>query len=263
MNTEETLDFSIAGMDATEDAAPAPITDPWLSRRGCGFGASDVPVLLAAMSIAPLDLLPKYAQARAKVTNRTHGVARIFAEKAGLVAPLASGPAAAQGTRHEERLLLTWQTLLTRRQWYGQHERLLVPGTLALASAAPREWYPLVDRHCPALTCTPDAWMRDALDGLVKVEAKCTTRETREARWSWRVQVQAQLAVSGADSGVIVCGDGWAASWRSENAEGPSGPIRSWPVLRDDAEIARIRAAVSEGWAIVERLKAAKVEKAA
>lgn len=258
MSADE-ISFELDAMTPRAEDYEQPATatgDDWLERRGYGFGGSDLPALFVALGIQDGTDAPDYITNRARITNRTRGVARIFAEKAGLLAPLKVGAAANKGTAREEELLLHWQQLLTRRQWYGPHERLLVPSSLGLARHAPKRWYPLVDRHCPRLTDTPDSWICDALDGLHVVQAKCSATEKRDLPWWWALQVQGEIAVQAADGGLLVCGEFWSA-WH-----GNDGPVRSWPVERNDNEIARIRAAVSEGWAIVERLKAAKVEAA-
>lgn len=252
---DETLDFTPDGMTPkAEDyeqpeSAPA---DDWLERRGYGFGCSDLPALFVALGIESGDDAPKYITDKAKVTNRTHGVARIFCEKAGLVKPLAVGAAAMKGTLRERELLEHWRTLLSHRQFYGKHERLYAPATLGFADDAPKRWYPLVDRHCPSLTDTPDSWIRDAFDGLHVVQAKCSASEKAQLPWWWALQVQGEIAVQAADAGVLVCGEFWA-HW-----SGNDGPVRSWPVERSEPAIARIRAATREGWEIVERLKAEK-----
>jgi hypothetical protein len=62
--------------------------------------------------------------------------------------------------------------------------------------------------------------------------------------------VQAQLAVSGADYGLLVCGEMWSA-WH-----GNDGRVRVWLVERDEAQIDAIRAAVRDGWAAVEAARA-------
>jgi hypothetical protein len=250
--SDQALDMSIDAMTpAAEDyeEAPAPSTDPWLERRGYGFGCSDLPALFVALGIEKGDDAPKYITDRAAITNRTRGVARLFCEKAGLLAPLKVGAAANKGTAREEELLRTWATLLTRRQYYGEHERLLVSSSLGLARHAPKRWYPLVDRHCPRLTDTPDAWIEDAIGGLHVIQAKCSASEKRDLPWWWALQVQGEIGVQAADGGILVCGEMWAA-WH-----GNDGPVRSWPIERDERVIARIRAAVEEGWEIVTKLR--------
>jgi hypothetical protein len=252
--SHEVIDAQLAEDEAYVTQTTQP--DPWLERRGYGFGCSDLPALFVALGIESGEGAPDYITDRARTTNRTRGVARIFAEKAGVVAPLKVGPAALKGTKRETELLRHWQTLLRRRVYYGPHEALYVPGSLGLAEHAPKRWYPLVDRHCPRLTDTPDSWILDALDGMHVVQAKCSATEKPTLPWWWALQVQGEVAVQAADGGVLVCGEMWSA-WH-----GNDGPVRSWPVERCEASIARIRAAVAEGWSIVERLRAARTEAA-
>jgi hypothetical protein len=69
-------------------------------------------------------------------------------------------------------------------------------------------------------------------------------------RWYWRLQVQAQLAVTACEFAVLVLGEFWAATdWREP------GPVRAWVIERDEDEIARVRAWVEEGWQRVEALR--------
>jgi len=240
----ETLDAQLA---ATEPVA-AP-TDPWLQRRALGFGASDVPSLLVAMGKRDISAAPKYIADRARATNRTRGHVRIIAEKAGIVEPLKVGTAAEKGTARERELLETWRTMLTRGVYYDDCESLIVPGSVRHADVGMRCAMPWLDRHEPRLTATLDGWACDVLDQELAIELKCSASERRELPWYWADQLQAQLAVTGAEWGVLVCGEMWSA-WH-----GNDGPIRVWPVYRDERAIAEIRMSVCDGWTEVEALK--------
>lgn len=218
--------------------APA---DPWLQRRGLGWGASDMPLVLVALGRAPAEQLPSYLRPDVAVTNRTHGAPRCIAQKAGLIAPRKRGSAADAGTKREPELL---------RAWSRTPEAADV-GAITHASTVPREWMPLIDRHCAALSCTPDGWARDALGSLVALECKCSVHPYRDLKWHHEVQVQAQLAVMGASWGLVIEGPGWAADFAGD------GPPKTYgPIERDDAVIAELRSAAREAWAWVERLKA-------
>jgi len=218
----------------------------WHGRRAHGFGASDVPALLLAFGSAGYDNPPKYLADKARTTNRTFGLPRLIAEKAGLIDPKEVGQAAARGTARERELLDQWRELLEHRQFYCDEEMLIVPETICHASDVPQEWFPLVDRECPSLTCTPDAWCRDVVGRLVGVELKCSASERRELpRWWWH-QKQAQFCPTAESWGLVVCGEKWSA-WH-----GDDGPVRSWPVQRDESAIAIIRDACVRGWKLVE-----------
>ena len=250
--------YAIAALDtppAPEAYAQPAETDPWLQRRALGWGASDVGVLLAALGRRPLDWLPSYLQADAKTTNRTHGQPRIIAQKAGLIEPRKRGSAAAQGTAREAELLETWRGLARRGQ-AGPVAAEIDHNTAEHASLMPREVLPLVDRHCPQLSATPDAWARCRLFGSLGVlECKCSVRAYTAVPAIHVVQVQTQIAVMGAEWGCVIEGAGWSAEWTGGN-----GPVRTWGdgdglIVRDDALIAEVREAAEAGWALVERLR--------
>ncbi len=244
-----TVDGQLA--EAAEAAVVSPPTDPWLARRALGFGASDMPALLLALGAVPVGVYsPKYIADRAKTTRNTFGLPRIIAEKAGLVEPKAAGTAAGVGSRRERELLAAWRDLLARRCYYDEAvESLLLAETVTHADTVLRCCWPMVDRHAPVLTATLDAWCRDGIDSDVVVELKCSATPRPEMPWHWRAQVIAQLAVTGADYGVLVCGEEWAA-WH-----GNSGMIRAWRVERDDVEIEAVRKAARLGWSMVEEAR--------
>jgi predicted phage-related endonuclease len=232
--------------------------EAWLSRRALGFGASDVPVLLIAAGLRSGDDAPKYITERTRHVVVGGGIegpelaVRLYAEKAGIVRPLKAGRAAAIGTKRERELLAAWRERLEHGQFYCDEERQIITSSVRHADVAMRCAMPWVDRHCPRLVATLDGWAEDILDDEVVLECKCTASERRELPWIWEVQVQAQLAVSGGAWGLVICGELWAAEW----VDVP-GPIRAWPVQRDEKVIADIRGAVERGWLEVERLRAA------
>jgi hypothetical protein len=248
--------YGIAALDEPPAAElVAPPADEWLQRRALGFGASDAPVLLAALGRRPIETLPEYLRADAKATNRTHGQPRIIAQKAGLVEPRKRGSAAARGTEREVELLETWREL-ARRGEAGPVARCIDPDSVMHSSRLPRAWWPLPDRHCPRLLASLDAWGTDSLLGAdVVIECKCSVRAYTGARWDYVVQLHAQMAVTGAELGAVIEGSGWAAEWT-----GGGGPVRTWGggdglIVRNDALVSEIREAVEEGWQRVERLR--------
>lgn len=93
----------------------------------------------------------------------------------------------------------------------------------------------------PRLSATPDAWYFDESGELVIVETKVTAqRPWGGPPLDYQLQVQAQLAVTGAAHGTLVVLHGGTA-------------LRMYPVPRHDGAIARIRCAVGEFWGYVER----------
>lgn len=241
----EGLDFSL---DAMSEPLPPPASvpgDPWLQRRSLGFGASDMPALLVALGLVSQPA-PKYVTDRAKKTNRTKGYPRIIAEKAGLVETQGVGPAARRGTARERELLEQWRLRLLHGTATNEAERLIDPHRVRHADVAMRCAMPWVDRHCPMLTATLDAWADDVMGDEVAIELKCSASERTELTWWWQTQVLCQLAVTGAPYGLLVCGEQWAA-WH-----GNDGPIRCWVIERDEVAITALREAARRGWQMVE-----------
>lgn len=210
----------------------------WLERRRRSVGASEIGALWIALGRATEEQAasaPKYLQDNARTLLRV---------KAGVLKGRSAGRVAARGQAVERRILAAWLG--------DEGARCAVRSQVASATHAdhvPRCWMPLVDRDCPRLTATPDAWGVDVLGDDVVIEIKSTARECRQAPWYWLLQVQAQLAVTGASWGALVIGEWWAADWREP------GPITAYEVQRDDALIADIRASVGEAWRLIESLQ--------
>lgn len=240
----ETVDAQLT--EALDEISP----DPWLERRKLSFGCSDVPALLFTLGLRTD--VPSYIRERAKLVRTRKGlVPHLFAEKAGLAKARKAGASAARGLERESAVLDAWRMLLDRENYYTPAEEEIEASSITAASLTPREWLPLVDRHCPPLAGTPDAWARLHCGCLVNVQVKCSAGPKRALPQIWRDQVQAEMAVTGAPYSALVCGEEWAA-WH-----GNDGPIRVWFVERDEEVIAEIRAAAKRGWREVERLRAA------
>jgi hypothetical protein len=218
--------------------ASQPVAPPtgWHGRRLLTFGASEVPALLIALGMEQADdATPGYVLELAE---------RLIDIKAGLRKPRKAGAAADRGSAAETQVVESWNAG-ARGTWPAiQH-----------ASAVPREWLPLVDRHAPHLSCTPDAWCRIGGE-LINVQIKTDVRGGRQhpdREWCW--QVQAECAVTGAGGSILLYAPGWA-SWRQSDR----GALVGWVVERDDAIIERIREATTVGWQRVETLKATAAE---
>ncbi len=234
----EPADVGSFGVEEMEREAravkPVAELDPWLERRGLHFGASEIAALMIALGRREAIGVPKYMAENAR---------KLLAVKAGLRRPSKVGRAAREGTRSERALVDTFAR--------GECDVRQMLVSVTHADAAPRSFWPLVDRHCPRLSCTPDGWCRDVAGCDVLLEAKCTTSPLAAPHWYWTIQVQAGLAVSSCEWGVIVIGDEWAADWKQP------GRVHAHVVERDEALIAEIRGAVVEGWQRVEALRCA------
>ena len=223
-------------MEAEARAAHVTVPlDPWLERRLLGFGASEIGALLLALgraTDAERATAPAYMLAEA---------GRIFRRKAGHTRGGKAGLAAERGAEAERPILAAWSCPIRSRLVSVTH-----------ADAAPRSWYPLVDRACPRLTATPDAWGVDVFGDDCGIEIKATVRRREETPWYWLAQVQAQAAVCGYPWAALVIGEGWASH---------DDRMRQLPVAvaveRDERWIERIRSAVVAGWSHVEDLKGA------
>lgn len=210
-----------------------------------------MPMVLAATGRRAVEALPKYAQQRIRVVQGSRGLPRLYAEKAGLLAPLAVGTAAHFGQEREELLLRTWAEHIERGEYAVEHEAIVDPGSIEHASAVPREWMPLPARFARFIASTPDAWCRSDLDGsLYDVELKCVTSDVFEARWYWVVQVQAQGMSTGSEGAFVVAGSRWARArdWR--------GPVVRCFVDPDEHMRRELAEAAEEAWSHVAKLKA-------
>lgn len=234
MSKTETESESELGFAMLDQPTVEPPRDPWLVRRAHHFGASEVAALMIATGRRDPDIFPKWIQQKAR---------KLIRIKAGLAKPSKPGGAALIGLERERELFVEWSRLVQ----FGEvgRELALEHSTLRYSESVPREWLPLVDRECPALAVTPDAWGRDVFGDHVVVELKCLVKSYDEAPIHYQMQVQAQMAAMNARRAVIIAGDSWAASWAAD------GPIRSWPVERDDALISEIREAALEGMSLV------------
>jgi hypothetical protein len=236
MTDELSLDVAtVAQQLADASAAADAARDPWLVRREHGWGASEIAALLLAYDPIDVELRTARQYHLDDAAIGRLGVPRTVARKARLARARPQTATMRAGHELERELVARWAA----QSGYDDVQH---------ADAAPREWYPLVDRECPRLTATPDAWCRGPCGELIAVEAKCTREHPGHALpWYWRVQVQAQIAVMSAAAGCLVCGPGWIVGSGAE-------PV-SWLVERDDAEIERIRRVVVVAWDAVERLR--------
>lgn len=239
-------------VDPLDAQRPREAEDPWLRRRTHAWGGSELAPLLYAYGLAPLDAgAPGWVIEQAE-HYKTLGVPKVVAWKAGL-RPRPKGDVRSQttGANRERELLARYKRTIARRR--------VRPESIRHADTVPREWFPLVDRHCTRIAVTPDAWARSARadGGLVAIELKCTYRGgTLALPWHYRVQLQAEIAAMDAVGGILVVGDGWI-----DDRE-PDGPVRAFPVAPDARTIDLSRTVAIEAWSLVEALREAKNAKA-
>lgn len=249
--------IDMAMLDPVPDGGVEPPSDPWLRRRGFGFGASDAAVVLAALGWRSADELPTYMQRRVK-PKRVAGLAptpRIWLEKAGIVAPLAvRGGPAARGSERERELVTQWRRLVQHGAAGPDAALVDASSIIYVEGDYPRELLPLVDRESPRLTATPDVLARNVLGELGAVDMKCSVHPYESLREHHRIQVTAQMAVCSADWGAIVEGEGWSATWRDHAGE-PSGAVVTRAFERSDELVRELRAAAAEGWSRVEAVR--------
>lgn len=255
------LDFSNEAMEppALSDAyrPPAP-ADPWLERRTHAIGGSEVGALLVAYGLAPIDaILPSWLLEENVAHYQRLGIPKMLAQKAGLRSRPKGGDQKSKdaGNELERELLGRYRATIAKRR--------VDPKSIRHASTLPKQFFPFVDRHCPALAVTPDAWAR-ALDGeLCMIELKTTYHPLAVVRapWHYLCQLQAEMAVCGARWGLLVMGEGWIADEPGQNwTPRPRGPIRAFAVGRDEAMIALVRTVATEGWRVVEQLRNIAIE---
>jgi hypothetical protein len=251
----ELLDFSNAGMtvDPLSDAyRPTAERDPWLHRRTHAWGGSELAPLLFAYGLAPLTATPPAWVVEQAEHYKALGVPKLIAWKAGL-RPRPKGDVRSMGigAGREKELLTRYKATIARRR--------VKPESIRYADTVPREWFPLVDRHCTRIAVTPDAWARSVKsNGLVALELKCTYRGgTLALPWHYSVQLQAEIACMEAVGGILVVGDGWV------DEREPDGPVRAFPVGPDKQTIGLSRAIATEAWALVEALRAVEDDRTA
>lgn len=221
-----------------EDASPRAA---WLARRRHAWGASEVPALLLAyhydegtrIALEPVTTKELFKAAGGSGKGGL-GPPRVVARKAGLLSSRErKGP---HGGEREGELLATWSLM-------SGHPVRRVEGDPMLWDLSPTR-----DRQCAALAASVDAFATIGGKRVI-VEAKCWARGVREPMWWWVVQVQAQLACTGYERAIIVCGQGWAIPGVTTE------PIW-WEVERDESAIAVIREVCTRAWAVVEALRA-------
>jgi hypothetical protein len=240
-------DFSIAGMERRDP--PAPPRDAWLLRRMSAWGASEMPMILAATGRRALEALPRWMAQRVRVTRQSFGQPRIYAEKAGLLAPLAAGPAARIGQEREIELMQAWTMALDREEYAIPIEAVIDTASIRHASEVPVEWMPLRARACDHIAATPDGWCRSEFRDLYDAELKCVTSDCFEARWYWVTQVQAQGMCTGSAGAFLIAGSRWARATKDR------GPIVRCFIEPDEHMRRELAEAADEAWEHVAKLK--------
>lgn len=231
---EPEMDFA---MHDIEPVTPI-VANPWLERRRYGFGASELaPLLVKLGRVTPAEVaaLPQYLREQSETILRRKAFPRRERK---------AGSAASRGQKAEKIVLATWE----RNTACPVRAQL---ASVTHESVAPRSWFPLVDRHCPRLTATPDGWAGDVFGDDVGLEVKTTMEPIGKLPWWWLTQVHAQNAVGAYEWSAIIIGEGWAHYQQTRRL-----PPRAVRVERDLTQIERIRAACRDGWARVEEMRA-------
>jgi len=261
----ELVDFAPEVEPAEAEPERDPVRAAWLKRRDRGWGASEISIVLVALGMRSPDILAAYQRPEAnpiriRLSKRSKAVAvpRILLRKAGLRRELAMSEAMRLGLEREPRLVAQWRAMALR----GRGGLPVDPASIVyVPDLRLPEILPLTDPVEPRLLCTPDVFARDLFGDLGCVDGKCSfdgyLDRYNAAPEHQRIQVNAQCAVTSATWGAILEGEGWSATYRDHAGE-PMGPVRVWPVERDEGLIAELREAARIGWAKVEELRAAK-----
>lgn len=208
---------------------PLPLPDdPWLVRRLMSFGASEIYALLIALGDErPTEATPGYTLKLARKLIGLKVLRRLPEEDTSVTRA---------GKDVEIELLEEWSRDPFNRFPRGLH-----------ASITPPHWYPLIDRFCPRLSCTPDAWSVGPGDNIqIKTDRD---GELQGVTRGFYLQVQTEMAVLAASRTLIVYGPGWACTWANKRR-----PPITWVVERDEECIAAIRSAARRGWKRVDQI---------
>lgn len=273
------LDMSVEAMDA-----PPPVATP--AYLSSAFGCSEVAPLLVALDMreglpvfvrewieaaqarlaygiakkgAPL-VDAVYAVKKARTVRTARGpMAECIATKAGIREKEASTWDAEEGNRLERELLTRWIATLG-------DDSVIVPGSIRsqhdVLDLYPSEWGVRAPRithpKCQRLIEYPDAWCETVFGERLLVNAKCT-RERKHAvsAVAW-IQMQAEIACTRSDGGLLVYGQRWLADY-IDGEPWQRGEIAPFRVEPDPAAEAVILAAVEKAWALVERAREERV----
>lgn len=220
---------------------------PWLDRRTHAIGGSEVAPLLLAYGLAPLDATyPGWVLDSAEYYKRL-GVPKLLAWKSGLQPePEGDTTSKDRGNDREVELFQRYRAMVAE---LPKEAQLVDPKKMRHAQTFPREWFPLVDRHCHRLAITPDAVARDHRGDLVAIELKTTFKPCASASWHYLAQLEAEMAAMGAARGIVVVGDQWVAD------DVPDGPVRDFARRPDPVFTGLIRRTCIEAWGVVECLR--------
>lgn len=191
--------------------------------------------------------------------KRMGGHARFLLQKAGRVKRLKQGSAQQGGLDREAELFLAWSERVDNSVTMPLD---LDAGSLMWAGALPDEFPPWSDKEVPRLCVRTDGWARTRGGKLVTLSLKCARygigkpawwNGLDEVPWYYATQAQAEMAALNAEHTLVVIGCGWI---RDEDDPREDGEILVLRVDRDDEAIDEIRRCVTQGWAVIESLKA-------
>lgn len=251
MSDDLSLDHATAETQAAEARAPV---QPYVSQQ---IGCSDLAPLLIAWTVAgqrgfPLPLPPRIGDWMRTATERARrwsekpvpeelrGQAAVWCSERARLVRVANGRhlpeivAVKAGLRERsaqqayQRAGLDLEPLLWRT-WADDEPRIRQDRyALADVPAAWRDTYraPSVRMSAGPLVTYPDGWAWTWSDELVLVNCKTTVKDKTEPDPPAWLQIQGEMAVTGADLGVLPHGIGWAADYRSDPVE--LRPVRAF-----------------------------------
>jgi hypothetical protein len=256
------LSLALDVVDAQMQSERAPRRGHRYTRGAHGIGAGEVAKLMLALGRRSVDDAPRWMREEVKPMTRMGGHSRFLLQKAGRVKKLAAGNEQATGVRREAELFLRW---LDDVETLAPMPLDVDPDTAVWAGGLPDEFPPWADKECRQLTVRTDGWCRVEHDRvLCTLSLKCArygfsqpawwSQCGNEAPWYYALQAQAEMAALNAEYTLLVVGCGWI---RDSDDPRDDGPIKTIRVDRDDELIREIRDVVSEGWAQIEKLRAA------
>ena len=229
--------------------------EAWLANRAMTWGSSDIAQLMLAYGLAPVDAkVAAWMRDGAAYYQRLH-IPKLIAWKSGLMPePSRDTAIKDEGNRLEQRVLSRWQ--------FTQAHEHVDPRTVQHATRLPQRILPLVDRRCPAIAVSPDAWAYGHLEGegararrdFVILEVKTTRDDLDAAPWGYVQQLGSQMDAMSADRGMLLVGVRWLRDDLPDE-ERYTAPI-TFAVPRDADETARRYEVATEALELVGQLGA-------
>lgn len=245
------LDMSHEAMDRPVILAPAGET-AWHRARRHHWGSSELAALLIAIGWRSPDDFNGTTQKQAP---------GVIARKAGTKPPLARTRPMELGSEREAEIWRIWYGRLCRGQ-ADPHAMWIDPEHTEYVEGLPpvlRCLSPRVDDKCHALSASVDVLARDYRSRLGAVDIKASYQPYDGIQPRHVVQLNVQMACTGATWATIVEARYWSNEW-ADDKPGLRRVVTHPIIERDDALIDELRRAAREGWARVEAIRAAAQE---